>query len=85
MLTEDGRSRRLLIESKNMLSGCQQGLFHNELLTGMKAKAWANRMSLEGRADQVSGRPGAALSEQWKGAPRGKVREGQIRDESQVP
>lgn len=56
MLTEDGRrSHRLLIDNKNMLSGCQQGLFHNELLTGMKAKAWANRMSLKGRADQVSG------------------------------
>ena len=55
-----------VINNKNMLSGCQQGQFHNELLTGMKAKAWANRMSLEGRADQVSGRPGAALSEQWQ-------------------
>lgn len=56
MLTEDGRrSHRLLIDNKNMLSGGQQGLFHNELLTGMKAKAWANRMSLKGRADLVSG------------------------------
>lgn len=55
MLTEDGRSRRLLIDNKNMLSGCQQGLLHNKQLTGMKAKSWANRMSLEGRADQVWG------------------------------
>lgn len=55
MLTEDGRSRRLLIDNKNMLSGCQQGLFYNELLTGMKAKALSNRMSLEGRADLVWG------------------------------
>lgn len=73
-----------------MLSGCQQGLFHNELLTDRR-RYGSEQDEPRGQSRSGLGGQGAALREQWQlhllleGSPQRQSGEGQIKDESQVP